>query len=107
MKMKLTENQMRSILWREDIEGFDYELIEKSEWEVEDKYQTCEVIFKHNDKFYSFYAYRTGNYYQGYETEFWDDEALEVTKKAYTSYRWIQVKVEENPPESVSCYSEE
>ncbi|WP_090739420.1 hypothetical protein [Paenibacillus sp. Mc5Re-14] len=107
MKLKLTEEQRKSILLEKDIEGFDYESVEQSDWEDQGKFQSCEVIFKHEGKYYAFYAYRHGSYWSSYEIDFYDDDVTEVTKEAYTSYRWVQVKAEENPPESVSCYSEE
>lgn len=105
--MKLTVDQKRAILDGEKIEGFDYEWIEKTEWQVDHKSQTCEVIFKHNKKYYTFVVYREGSYYQGYDIEFFEDEAVEVTIETYISYRWIQVTAQENPPESIPCNPED
>lgn len=89
--MKLTREQMKAILWDYEIEGFEFEQIEKSAWEDQGKFQSCQVIFKQNNKFYSFIAYRSGNYWSGYEMEFWDDEAIEVQKQMFVSSEWKSV----------------
>lgn len=105
--MKLTHEQMKTILYEEGIDELGIELVEQSKWVSDHKMQTCEVIFKQNDKYFAFGAYRQGDDWSGYETDFFDDNAIEVTKEAYTAYRWVQVTAKENPPESVSCNPED
>lgn len=103
MKIKLTEEQMEAILYGNAIAGFEYEPVEDPQWEVGHKMQSCEVIFEHNDKYYSFGASRHGDEWQGWEVEFWDNEAIEVQKESYIAYRWVQVNNDPNSTDIVDC----
>ncbi|MCY9737508.1 hypothetical protein M5X17_27785 [Paenibacillus alvei] len=91
MGIKLTEEQAKSIYFNEKIEGFEYEKVTESDWIDEGKIQSCEIIFKHDDKYYAFDLLRTGDHWSGYELEYYDDEAIEVVKKPITTYEWVSV----------------
>lgn len=92
--MKLTEDQMEAIMDGVKTD-FSYKKIEQSEWEDEGKFQSCEVIFECDGKFYSFSPTRSGDYWSGYELGFYDDEAVEVEQREVITYAWVPVEQKE------------
>lgn len=107
MKLKLNNDQLSAIMDREKIDGFEYEFIEQSDWEIEGKIQHCEVIIKHNEKYYAFYPFRSGDYWSGYEVDFFEEDLVEVKGESYTSYRWVQVTAQENSNVPIDLYKTE
>lgn len=90
-----TEEQLRDI-WREggfnvNGEWVDVEVIEEGDdWDDEGKYQTAQVVFKFDGKYYAFDITRSGSYFSHYEYEVWDD-AYEVEKRTKTIEYWGRV----------------
>lgn len=90
--IKLTEKQREYIYQDLELDEFDYERVYTSKWIDEGKIDTCDVIFKKDDKHYRFTMYRYGDCYKGYEYEFYDNVAIEVEEVEVTIKEWRNVK---------------
>lgn len=91
MKVVLTTEQMRAIFMGDETD-FPYEMVEKSEWLDDGKYQHCEVIFKIPDgRHFVFGVTRSGSYFTEYDYQF-DGNIEEVKKiKEYQEVeRWVE-----------------
>lgn len=86
--IKLTEKQMEYIYEELEIDEFDYERIKVSDWTDEGKIDSCDIVFKKDDKHYRYTIFRHGNYWRGYEFEFYDNEADEVEEVEVTIKEW-------------------
>lgn len=82
--MKITEDQAAEI-GNECSDEFEH--VETTEWEDGGKYSYCNVIFKHDGKFYSMTIYRSGSYYSEYYFTY-DTECPEVEKIPVTVLQW-------------------
>lgn len=94
----LTQKEFRDLVREEG--GEDFEEVETSEWEVDYKWQHCEVIVKQlsTGKFFSYQLSRSGSPYSDYYYSYEDHgvELIEVQKftKTITTEVWIPVKDE-------------
>ena len=94
-KIELTQEQFRNIVY-EDLE--DFEEVESSDWEVDCKWQHCEVIVKQisTGKFFSYPLSRSGSPYSGYYYSY-EDAGVTLTeiqkvKKVIETEEWVAVK---------------
>ena len=93
--IELTQEQFRNIVY-EDLE--DFEEVESSDWEVDCKWQYCEVIVKQisTGKFFSYPLSRSGSPYSGYYYSY-EDAGVTLTeiqkvKKVIETEEWVAVK---------------
>jgi hypothetical protein len=94
--VKFTEEQLANVLRNDglyDTQGneIDYEIAFEDDWVDQGKYQTKEVVFKVDDRFYRFYVTRSGSYWSDYDH--WYDNAVEVkpVKKVIEITAWEAV----------------
>lgn len=92
--IELTKEQFRNIVF-EDLE--DFEEVESSDWEVDYKWQYCEVIVKQfsTGKFYSYPLGRSGSPYSDYYYSYEDGGVtlteVQKVKKVIETEEWIAV----------------
>ncbi|MBJ6364195.1 hypothetical protein ACFOQM_23530 [Paenibacillus sp. GCM10012307] len=76
-------------------DGVRLTVIKCGNWEVDGKYEHCEVIFTDGDRNYRSYASRSGSYFSDYSyTSEWDDgdaDVEEVRKVSKTIEVWEAV----------------
>jgi DNA repair protein SbcC/Rad50 len=94
-KIILTQEQFRELVCEEAIDDFDQE--EFSDWEVDNKWQYCEVIVKQfsTGKFFSYPLSRSGSPYSDYYYSY-EDGGVELTevqkvKKVIETEKWEAV----------------
>ena len=77
--IELTQEQFRDLVWEEG--GEDFEEVESSDWEVDCKWQYCEVIVKQisTGKFYSYPLSRSGSPYSDYYYSY-EDAGVTLTE---------------------------
>lgn len=96
MKFKY-EDLKDSILCGADWPEKDLHLVEEGEWTQDDKYQSRDIIFKHQDKFYIIYESRSGSPFTDwhYEDHSVDKDGLiecdEVFKTEVVTNVWSTV----------------
>lgn len=92
--IELTREQFRNIVY-EGLE--DFEEVESSDWEVDYKWQHCEVIVKQfsTGKFFSYTLSRSGSpysdYYYIYEGEGVTLTEVQKVKKVIEIEEWVAV----------------
>ena len=93
--IELTQEQFRNIVY-EDLE--DFEEVESSDWEVDCKWQHCEVIVKQfsTGKFFSYTLSRSGSPYSDYYYSYEDGGVtlteIQKVKKVIETEEWVAVK---------------
>ena len=94
-KIELTQEQFRDLVREEVLD--DFEQVESSEWEVDYKWQHCEVIVKQlsTGKFFSYPLSRSGSPYSDYYYSY-EDGGVELTevqkvKKVIETEEWVAV----------------
>ena len=77
--IKLTQEQFRNLVREEVLD--DFEQVESSDWEVDYKWQHCEVIVKQlsTGKFFSYPLSRSGSPYSDYYYSY-EDSGVELTE---------------------------
>lgn len=96
MKFKY-EDLSDSILCGDSWEEKDLHLIEEGEWTQDYKFQSRDIIFKHQDKYYIISETRSGSPFSHWEYEEHDIdkdgfiECDEVFKKKVLSYEWSTI----------------
>ena len=95
-KIELTQEQFRDLVREEVLD--DFEQVESSDWEVDYKWQHCEVIVKQlsTGKFFSYPLSRSGSPYSDYYYSY-EDGGVELTevqklKKVIETEEWVVVK---------------
>ena len=93
--IELTREQFRDIV--RDEGGEDFEEVESSDWEVDYKWQHCEVIVKQlsTGKFFSYTLSRSGSPYSDYYYSY-EDGGVTLTevqkiKKVIETEEWVEV----------------
>ena len=93
--IKLTQEQFRDLVREEVLD--DFEQVESSDWEVDYKWQHCEVIVKQlsTGKFFSYPLSRSGSPYSDYYYSY-EDGGVELTevqkvKKVIETEEWVAV----------------
>ena len=78
-KIELTQEQFRDLVREEVLD--DFEQVESSDWEVDYKWQHCEVIVKQlsTGKFFSYPLSRSGSPYSDYYYSY-EDGGVELTE---------------------------
>ena len=78
-KIQLTKAEFRELAREEALD--DFEQVESSDWEVDYKWQHCEVIVKQlsTGKFFSYPLSRSGSPYSDYYYS-WEDGGVELTE---------------------------
>ena len=91
----LTQEQFRDLVREEALD--DFEQVESSDWEVDYKWQHCEVIVKQlsTGKFFSYPLSRSGSSYSDYYYSY-EDGGVELTevqkvKKVIETEEWVAV----------------
>ena len=91
----LTQEQFRDLVREEALD--DFEQVESSDWEVDYKWQHCEVIVKQlsTGKFFSYPLSRSGSSYSDYYYSY-EDDGVELTevqkvKKVIETEEWVAV----------------
>ena len=93
--IELTQEQFRNIVY-EDLE--DFKEVESSDWEVDCKWQHCEVIVKQfsTGKFFSYTLSRYGSPYSDYYYSYEDGGVtlteVQKVKKVIETEEWVVVK---------------
>ena len=94
-KIELTQEQFRDLVREEVLD--DFEQVESSDWEVDYKWQHCEVIVKQlsTGKFFSYPLSRSGSPYSDYYYSY-EDGGVELTevqkvKKVIETEEWVAV----------------
>ena len=94
-KITLTQQQFRDLVREEVLD--DFEQVESSDWEVDYKWQYCEVIVKQlsTGKFFSYPLSRSGSPYSDYYYSY-EDGGVELTevqkvKKVIETEEWVAV----------------
>ena len=94
-KIELTQEQFRNLVREEVLD--DFEQVESSDWEVDYKWQHCEVIVKQlsTGKFFSYPLSRSGSPYSDYYYSY-EDGGVELTevqkvKKVIETEEWVAV----------------
>lgn len=86
-KLELTEQQKQSIFREEDIDDFEYSIVDELDWEDDGKYQFGGIVFEHKGKTYLLNVSRSGSYFTDYEFDLDGDvyecEHVEVIKKEW------------------------
>ena len=96
--IKLTQEQFRNLVREEALD--DFEQVESSDWEVDYKWQHCEVIVKQlsTGKFFSYPLSRSGSpysdYYYSYEDGGVELTEVELVEKQVITKTWEPVKEE-------------
>ena len=96
--IKLTQEQFRDLVREEALD--DFEQVESSDWEVDYKWQHCEVIVKQisTGKFFSYPLSRSGSpysdYYYSYEDGGVELTEVELVEKQVITKTWEPVKEE-------------
>ena len=94
-KIELTQEQFRDLVREEVLD--DFEQVESSEWEVDYKWQHCEVIVKQlsTGKFFSYPLSRSGSpysdYYYSYEDGGVELQEVQKVKKVIETEEWVAV----------------
>lgn len=98
MKIQLSQQEFRDLVYDEG--GEDFEQVESSDWEVDYKWQHCEVIVKQlsTGKFFSYPLARSGSPYSDYYYSY-EDGGVELTEvklveKQVITKTWEPVKEE-------------
>lgn len=96
MKIKIKDFKVQDLeeILSEISEGENYEgitLIQEGEWIGGGKYENKELIFKFEDKFYSWGQSRTRSYFTEYEN-YDDDFIIEVEPKEKTIIEYVPIK---------------
>ena len=98
MKIQLSQQEFRDLVREEALE--DFEQVESSDWEVDYKWQHCEVIVKQlsTGKFFSYPLARSGSpysdYYYSYEDGGVELTEVELVEKQVITKTWEPVKEE-------------
>lgn len=98
MKIQLSQQEFRDLVYDEG--GEDFEQVESSDWEVDYKWQHCEVIVKQisTGKFFSYPLARSGSPYSDYYYSYEDDGVelteVELVEKQVITKTWEPVKEE-------------
>lgn len=98
MKIQLSQQEFRDLV--RDEGGEDFEEVESSDWEVDYKWQHCEVIIKQisTGKFFSYPLARSGSPYSDYYYSYEDDGVelteVELVEKQVITKTWEPVKEE-------------
>jgi hypothetical protein len=91
--MEISKQDAKDLLWGDSTD--DYEFVESSEWEQDAKMQSCRVIFKHKEDFYSYWVYRSGSPFTDwdYDLDYNDDpiDCVQVRQVEVTTTDWIPV----------------
>ena len=94
-KIELTQEQFRNLAREEYLD--DFEQVDSSDWEVDYKWQHCEVIVKQlsTGKFFSYPLSRSGSPYSDYYYSY-EDGGVELTevqkvKKVIETEEWVAV----------------
>ena len=94
--MRLTQDQMKLIMdlnKGEEEDGF--QVIVEGEWVSEGKYDFREIIFRHQEKFWSLGVSRSGSYHTEYEYDVYaghhSGEVTEVVPVEKTIIEWRTV----------------
>ncbi len=94
-KITLTQEQFRDLVREEVLD--DFEQVESSDWEVDYKWQHCEVIVKQlsTGKFFYYPLSRSGSPYSDYYYSY-EDGGVELTevqkvKKVIETEEWVAV----------------
>lgn len=96
--MKFKNKWLKEFLNEDQSDDNPLEFVDQNDWEGSGKYQTKEVIFKYEGKFYMICDSRTGSYYSDYcyDSEDWENddeqECKEVEKIEVIMYEWRNVK---------------
>ena len=94
--IELTQEQFRDLVREEG--GEDFEEVESSDWEVDCKWQHCEVIVKQisTGKFFSYPLSRSGSPYSDYYYSYEDGGVtlteVQKVKKVVETEVWVAVK---------------
>ena len=91
----LTREEFRDLVREEALD--DFEQVEESDWEVDSKWQHCEVIVQQisTGKFFSYPLSRSGSPYSDYYYSY-EDGGVELTevqkiKKVVETEEWVAV----------------
>ena len=94
-KIELTQEQFRDLVREEVLD--DFEQVESSDWEVDYKWQHCEVIVKQlsTGKFFSYPLSRSGSPYSDYYYSYEDGGVtlteVQKVKKVVETEEWVVV----------------
>ena len=96
-KIELTQEQFRDLVREESLN--DFEQVESSDWEVDYKWQHCEVIVKQisTGKFFSYPLSRSGIPYSDYDYYYsYEDGGVTLTevqkvRKVIETEEWVAV----------------
>ena len=94
--IELTQEQFRDLVREEVLD--DFEQVESSDWEVDYKWQHCEVIVKQlsTGKFFSYPLSRSGSPYSDYYYSYEDGGVtlteVQKVKKVIETEEWVAVK---------------
>ncbi|ALK86953.1 hypothetical protein [Yersinia phage vB_YenP_AP10] len=91
LKAQLTE-QLSENPWSDELSD-GWAVVEDGDWTDSHKSESKTDIVKHHGsgKFFRVGFYRTGDYWQGYETEFTDVVEVEPYEKVITAYREVKL----------------
>lgn len=94
MTPKMTQEEVIQ-LWREEeieIDGVVYRTHEEGEWEQDDKFQFCDIIFTDGTKFYRASISRSGSPFTDWHYEDWGTADIdEVEQKEVITTAWVTV----------------
>lgn len=84
MSITMTNSELID-LWREDkaeVNGANYKVVEVSEWDgAGEKYQTLEVIFTDDERFFCGCITRSGSYFTDWYYEDYGDAEIDEVEK--------------------------
>ncbi|QOC57681.1 hypothetical protein pEp_SNUABM04_00027 [Erwinia phage pEp_SNUABM_04] len=91
LKALLTEEP-----WSDELPD-EWVLVESGDWTDEHKSESKTDVVQHKEsgRYFKLYFARTGDYWQGYETEFCDLTEVEPYQKTITAYRKVKVVINE------------
>ena len=88
--IKITEETGQSLSWNDLPEDSPYTVVEKGEWEDDNKYQYLTTIFMFEHKTYAASVGRSGSYFSDYNYEY-DEDCPEVKPVETVVTRWVNV----------------
>lgn len=79
--------------WTEELPRESWEVVEAGDWTDCHKAEsrTDIILHKESGKYFQVELYRTGDHWQGYETEFSDAIEVEPFEKVVTAYRPVKL----------------
>lgn len=91
--LKELKDLLQAEPWTDELPRESWEVVESGDWTDCHKAESREDIVKHtpSGKFFSVDLYRTGDHWQGYETELTDVTEVEPFEKVITAYRPVKL----------------